>query len=367
MKRTSVITISLVISVAFLIFAYRPVLGANVLLKTQAQFPMSLQGLGTTLDFLAKQVEAASNGTIKMKVYEPGKLIPPAEILDAVHKGKIEAGYSCASRWVGMVGGAAEIFAAVPFGPEYLEFAAWFYEGDGMKLYQEMYDRAGYNVKVFLCGILAPETSGWFKKPIEKPGDLKGMKMRFMGLGGKVMGKLGMSTSLWPLGETFAALEKGVLDATEVCTPAVDEGLGLYKLLKHNYFPGWHQPATTTELLINKDVWNKMSESQKALMDIATRAATLNEMTVCEYHQGYVIQENVQKRGVVNHYWSEEFLELFNEKWNEVIKEERQKDEFFSKVFDNLQSFRETYRYWSSLGFMPRPTPEETGALGGKK
>ena len=147
----------------------------------------------------------------------------------------------------------------------------------------------------------------------------------------------------------------------------MDAGLGLYKIAKHNYFPGWHQPATTTELLINKDVWNERSASQTALIEILCRAATLNEMTVCEYNQGDVIKKNIEKRGVTNHYWSDEFLDLFREKWAEVLKEEREKDEFFARVYENIHNFRETYKYWVSLGFLPRPKPEDTGALGEKK
>jgi TRAP-type mannitol/chloroaromatic compound transport system substrate-binding protein len=90
-------------------------------------------------------------------------------------------------------------------------------------------------------------------------------------------------------------------------------------------------------------------------------------MTVCEYNQGDVIKKNIEKRGVTNHYWSDEFLDLFREKWAEVLKEEREKDEFFARVYENIQNFREIYKYWVSLGFLPRPKPQDTGALGGKK
>ncbi|MEM6945936.1 MAG: hypothetical protein AAF565_19505, partial [Pseudomonadota bacterium] len=129
-----------------------------------------------------------SGGTLRMKVYEPGKLVAPFEILDAVSSGKINSGYTTAGYWAGKIP-AAPLFSAVPFGPEAGEYMAWLYYGNGLTLYQEMYDQAGYNVKVIPCAVIAPETSGWFAKEIAGVEDLEGLKMRFFGLGGKVMQK----------------------------------------------------------------------------------------------------------------------------------------------------------------------------------
>jgi len=328
----------------------------KVVLQCQSCFGLKLQGLGTTINYVAENIGVASNGDVTMKVFEPGKLVPPFEILDAVSKGSINAGFATATYWSGKAGPAAPLFGAIPFGPEYLEYAAWFYKGNGMKLYQEFYDRAGFNVKVLLLGILAPETSGWFRKPINSPSDLKGLRMRFMGLGGKVMEKLGVSVSLLPLGETFPALEKGALDGTECCTPAVDKGLGLQKITKYNYYPGWHQPATNMELLINKDAWNKMSDSQKRIIEVTCMAGTLDCMAECEFSQGGIIKEFIEKDGVKVVYWPKEMLALFQKTWNEVAQEEM-KDPFFKKVWDDLQAFRDDYKYWVSLGYLPRPEP----------
>ena len=343
---------------AVLVFALisRTASAEKIVLQVQSCFPLKLQGLGTTIGYVADNIGVASNGEVVMKVYEPGKLVPAFEIMDAVSKGSINAGFATATYWAGKAGPAAPLFGAIPFGPEYLEYAAWFYKGNGMKLYQEFYDKAGFNVKVLLLGILAPECSGWFRKPINSPEDIKGLRIRFMGLGGKVMQKLGASVSLLPLGETFPALEKGALDATEVCTPAVDKGLGLYKIAKHNYYPGWHQPATNMELLINKETWNKMTEAQKRITEVMCAAGTFDCMTTCEFSQGEVVKEFIEKHGVTVHYWSKEFLELFHKTWNEVLEEEK-KDPFFKKVWDDLEAFRETYKYWVSMGYLPRPQP----------
>ncbi len=324
-----------------------------VLLKTPIAFATSLPGLGTTIKWVGDRVETASNGSIRMRIYEPNKLVAPFEILDAVSSGKVNSGYTTAGYWAGKIP-ASPLFSAVPFGPEAGEYLAWLWHGNGMKLYQEMYDQAGYNVKVILCGIIAPETSGWFANEINSQADLQGLKMRFFGLGGQVMQKIGVSTSLLPGGEIFPALEKKAIDATEFSMPAIDRKLGFYKLVKYNYFPGWHQQATTFELLINKDEYNKMHESQQMFLDIICKAATANSFAEGEAIQFTVMKENVEKDGVQIRYWSDEMLELFQQTWNEVAKEQAANDKFFKKVWDDLSEFRANYDLWEANAFLPR-------------
>ncbi len=324
-----------------------------VLLKTPIAFATSLPGLGTTIKWVGDRVETASNGSIRMRIYEPNKLVAPFEILDAVSSGKVNSGYTTAGYWAGKIP-ASPLFSAIPFGPEAGEYLAWLWHGNGMKLYQEMYDQAGYNVKVILCGIIAPETSGWFANEINSQADLQGLKMRFFGLGGQVMQKIGVSTSLLPGGEIFPALEKKAIDATEFSMPAIDRKLGFYKLVKYNYFPGWHQQATTFELLINKNEYNKMHESQQMFLDIICKAATANSFAEGEAIQFTVMKENVEKDGVQIRYWSDEMLELFQQTWNEVAKEQAANDKFFKKVWDDLSEFRANYDLWEANAFLPR-------------
>jgi len=357
MKKTAFATIYALLFAGILCISADPVMAKDkkVLLKVPVAFGTHLPGLGDGILYISERLETISGGSLKMKVYEPGKLVAPFEILDAVSTGKINAGYSTAGYWAGKIP-AAPLFSAVPFGPDAPEFLAWFYYGNGMDLYQEMYDQAGYNVKVLLAGIIAPETSGWFEKPIKSASDLKGLRMRFFGLGGAVMQKLGVQTSLLPGGEIFPALEKGAIDATEFSMPAIDARLGFYKVVKHNYFPGWHQQATTFELLINKDVWNKMSDQQRMAMEVITKASVMDCFAHTEAIQGEVIKANVNDRGVKIHYWSDEMLDVFRQAWEEVV-EEQSADPFFKKVYDDFSAFHENYSYWASLGFMPRPAP----------
>lgn len=321
-------------------------------IKLQMFYSPTLPLLGSSMPHAAELVKEGSNSQLQFKLFDPGKLVAPKEVLESVSKGRVDAGYSAAGFWAGKIP-ASPLFTSVPFGPEAPEYMAWMYEGNGLKLYQEMYDSYGYNVKVLPVGIVAPETSGWFAKEINSPEDLKGVKMRFFGLGGQVMQKLGVSVTVMPGAEIFPALEKGAIDATEFSMPLLDKNLGFHKIVKYNYFPGWHQQATITELLINKDVWNGLEPWQQKLIEICCQATMTWSLSAGEAAQGPVIKENIEQNGVQVRYWSPEMMELFEKTWEEVVAEQ-QKDPFFKKVWDDLQAFRADYEYWQRHGFLPR-------------
>ncbi len=341
------------LAVAASLIAAPAVAADKLLLKTPIAFSTALPGLGSPIPRVAEQLDLMSGGTLKMKVYEPDKLVPPFEILDAVSTGKINSGYTTAGYWAGKIP-AAPLFSAVPFGPEAGEYMAWLYYGNGLNLYQEMYDQAGYNVKVIPCAIIAPETSGWFATEINSPADLDGLKMRFFGLGGKVMQKLGVATSLLPGGEIFPALEKGAIDATEFSMPAIDARLGFHKLVKFNYFPGWHQQATVFELLVNKDVWAEATDAHKAIIENACKASMTDSFAEGEAIQYAAMIDNVDNNGVTIKDWSPEMLATFRATWDEVAAEEAANDPFFAKVLDDMNRFRDGYKLWKTHAFLPR-------------
>jgi TRAP-type mannitol/chloroaromatic compound transport system substrate-binding protein len=327
--------------------------GVKVELKVTTCQPTNLPGLGDAVLFVASQVSEMTGGRVEMVVHEPGALVPPLEMLDAVSTGTVESGFGPAGFWAGKMP-AAPLFSSVPFGPEAGEYVAWIYHGDGLALEQRMYDEAGFEVVPLPCALLAAETSGWFRKPIESPDDLQGLKMRFYGLGGQVMQDLGVAVSVMPGGEIFQALEKGVLDGTEYSMPAIDEKLGFYRAAAYNYYPGWHQQATILELLINKAAWNALSPADQAVIRNACKAAMLDSFARTEGMQAAAIRRNAEERGVQNRTWSPEMLATFEQAWQQVAEREAARDPFFAEVWANLQAFRADYRVWSELAFMPR-------------
>ncbi|CAN2043322.1 TRAP transporter substrate-binding protein [Candidatus Magnetomoraceae bacterium gMMP-13] len=324
----------------------------NLILNVPTCYATNLPGLGTTIKWVADTVESCKK-RMRIKVYEPGKLVAPFEILDAVSKGQVNGGYSISGYWEKKIPGIS-IFSTLPFGPEAGEFLAWMYYGNGRKLYQEMYDTNGFNVHVIPCGIIAPETGGWYKEPINTLADIKKLKIRFYGMGGKVLSKLGASVSLIAAGDILPSLEKEAINSTEFSMPAIDTLLGFHKVAKYNYFPGWHQQATFFELLINKDFWNTLSGSQKAVLETVCKAATLDSFAYTEFIQAKVMKENVEKHGVEIRYLPDDLLVAFEKAWLEVVEDISAESPFFKKVWDDLSAFRSTYDLWENHAFLPR-------------
>lgn len=327
--------------------------GKSIRLEIASAYTTSIPILGSNIKNIAARMDEVSAGSIKTRVLEPQDVGGLKEVLDAVSSGKVDAGCSAAGFWAGKMP-AAPLFSSIPFGPDINTYLAWMKEGNGLKYYQQMYDDADYNVKVFVCCVLPPETSGWFAKEINNAEDLKGLKMRFFGLGARVMEKLQVSTVLLGGSEIYQALEKGVIDATEFSMPSIDQNLGFHKLVKFNYFPGWHQQATFLEFIINKDKWNELSKTQKSIIEMACNEGLVNSMAEGEGAQFSAMRENVEKNKVVLRQWSPEMLSLFRAKWHEVVIEESEKNAFFKFVWEDLKKFREDYKIWGSNAFLPR-------------
>ncbi|SDZ11913.1 TRAP-type mannitol/chloroaromatic compound transport system, substrate-binding protein [Jannaschia faecimaris] len=326
---------------------------AQEVLEMTSAFGKNLPILGTAgVDFVEK-INSISEG-VEFEHFDPGELVPTLEALDAVSNGSVDAAYTTAGYWQGKIT-AASLFAAVPFGPEAGEFLAWMLYDDGAEMFQRMYDENGYNVHVQPCGIIAPETSGWFKNEINSMADLEGLNMRFFGLGAEVMQRLGVSTSLLAGGDIFPALERGAIDATEFSMPRIDARLGFYNIAKFNYFPGWHQPATMFELLVNKDVWEGLDERSQNQIEVACLANITTNYAEGEATNFAAMQSNVDENGVTNMVWPDEMLATFESTWNEVAAELAAEDPYFAEVWADLQEFREGYKTWGDTIYLPRP------------
>ncbi|HEU0204275.1 MAG TPA: TRAP transporter substrate-binding protein [Burkholderiaceae bacterium] len=324
--------------------------------KVPVGFSTELPGLGDTIVYVSQQLNDLSDGRIQLKVYEPGKLVPAFSILEAVKDKKVEAGYT----WVGYDQGkvpSAPLFAAAPFGLEPWEFTAWWYEGGGRQLGEEVF--AEHGVHPILCSIIGPEAAGWFRKEIKSLDDLKGLKIRFAGLGGKVMQKLGASVTVLPAGEIFPALEKGNIDATEFSMPAIDEKLGFDKLVKNYYFPGWHQVYTAEHLLVNKELWAKLDKGSKAAIETACTAGVLRGLSKGEFVQVGAMK-NFAGKGVQARAFPEKILRELERVTNEVLAEESAKDAHFKKVLESQRAFEKSYRAWKDKAYLPRNWSQAT-------
>lgn len=317
--------------------------------KMQSAFGSQLPHLGPPGQKFQKDLDLMSAGKFEMRFYEPGALIPALECFDAVGKGSVEACWTTpgfhASKFPAMA-----FFTTVPFGPTFGEFLAWKWFAGGNKFRDEVYEQHGLIAYDAYC--IGPETSGWFRREIKNADDMKGIKMRFFGLGAKVMEKMGVQTQLIAPADIFPALERGVIDATEFSMPAMDVKQGFQQVAKFNYFPGWHQLTSCSEVLMNKKAHDALPEHFKAMIRVAATAGTAYNYAESEAGQFTIMAEMKEKNGVQFKRWSDEDLAKYEAAWLEVIKEESAKDPLFKKVSDHYLAFRKNYAIWGDAQYM---------------
>jgi TRAP-type mannitol/chloroaromatic compound transport system substrate-binding protein len=255
----------------------------NVIAQPKVQWRMSttwtpaLDHLQGAAQRLAKVVEEMSGGRFRIEVFQGGQIMPPLDCFDAASKGTIEAFMGTATYWAEKEP-AIEWFATIPFGMNPQGMAAWYYQGDGLKLWEETY--AAFNLVPRPGPAFAPQMAGWFRKKIKTIGDFKGLKMRIgNSLARKVIAKAGGTAILTPAADIYAALERGVIDTAEWVGPYDDMKLGLHNTARYYYFPGWHEPGTMSEFSFNKKAYEALPVDLRRTLDHAAAAVQVYGLT----------------------------------------------------------------------------------------
>jgi TRAP-type mannitol/chloroaromatic compound transport system substrate-binding protein len=327
-------------SVALLLSAFRA-LGAEgepVTLVTPVVYGTHLPGLGEPALELATLIKERSGGTLMLDLKQPGDGTEPQEILDKVSAGGVDAGFATASFWAARIP-AAPLFSGFPFGPDARTYLDWFANGDGKRLYQEMYDQAGFKVHVLPCAFGGAEAGGWFAKEIKSKKDIEGLRMRIFGLGAQVMAELGAKTVLMSGAQLPDAFAKHEIDAAELYTPAVDRLAGLQEQVKLIYMPGWHQPETVLEFLVNQDRWAGLSDAQRQAIEGACDALLHSSLASSASLQAEALSALAQA-GVRIANWPEDVLAALREAWTKIAAEESDHDYFFKTVLADIDEFR---------------------------
>ncbi len=312
--------------------------------KMQSAFGSSLPHLGTSGVRFSDNVKRLSDGKFDIKFFEPGALVPALECFDSASKGSIESCWTTPGYHTGKLGSGVAFFTAVPFGPQIGEFLAWKWFGGGNQIRDEAYAAHGLAAVDDFC--IGPETSGWFKKEYAGVDELRGMKMRFFGLGARVMQKLGVSTQLLAGADIYPALEKGVIDATEFSMPDIDQNLGFYQIAKFNYYPGWHQQVSCSEFLYNKAKFDELPDSYQAMIEIAAGYEVIYTYVDSEAKNPAAMNAMQSKYGVTNKRWSDADLAKLEAAWNEVVAEESEKDPLFKAASESYDAWRAVYKGW---------------------
>jgi TRAP-type mannitol/chloroaromatic compound transport system substrate-binding protein len=222
---------------------------------------------------LARLVDEATGGRFRIEVFPGGQIMPPLDCFDAASRGTIEAFMAVSSYWTTREP-ALEWFTTIPFGMNPEGMSAWFDQGDGLKLWEEAYAPFGLVPRPGQAN--APQMGGWFRRKIASIGDYKGLKMRIVNLGGKVVARAGGTAILTPAADIYGALERGVIDAAEWVAPHEDIKLGLHQTARYYYYPGWHEPGTTTEFGFNKKAYDALPVDFRRTLDQAAAATRVH-------------------------------------------------------------------------------------------
>ncbi len=294
----------------------------------------------------AREVEARSEGRLKIQVFAGGELAPAFDTFDAVSKGTVDVGHSVSFYWEDKIP-AAPWFSAVPFGFNAQGINAWFYSGGGLKLWEEVY--APFNVVPRPVGNTGVQMGGWFNRKVISSKDFKGMKVRMGGLGAKVLTRAGATVIDVPGGEVLAALESGKVDAAEWVGPADDLQMGLYKAAKYYYYPGWHEPGSAIEVIFNKNAYDSLpGDLRNILDDVAMRN---NLWTLCEFEsQNFrALQTLVSQLKVQLVRFPTEVLNKLRKFSEEVLEEVAAKDPVVKKVDGSFKAFKKDLDNWGYI------------------
>jgi TRAP-type mannitol/chloroaromatic compound transport system substrate-binding protein len=319
-----------------------PALAETAKLDIQSAWPLTMPASGDNAAFLGETLNVASGGDLDVTVYGAGKLVPSLQIFDAVQQGTLDAGITSPLYVAGRFP-AVQLFGGIPFGPDALTHTSWIYEGGGAEIWAEIY--AAQGVKTIPCGLMDSEAGGWYNFEINSIDDLKGKKIRFAGLAGEAMAKVGASIVLLPGGEIYSGMEKGIIDGTELSMPAIDITLGLQQVSKYYYPSGWHQPAAMNELIVNMVKWDSMSDSQRSMIESACKAVNMRSITSTMTKNSEALA-TFEKAGVEIKSFSPEVLEALRVSFDEVIAEQTGKDADFKRVWDSLTAYRAAVAPW---------------------
>jgi TRAP-type mannitol/chloroaromatic compound transport system substrate-binding protein len=314
--------------------------------KMVTSWAADVPGLADAATGLARRITQASGGRLTVTVHAAGTLVPPFEVFDAVSRGTAEMGHSAAYYWIDKMPSAA-FFCAVPFGMTAQEMNAWLAHGGGLALWRELYAPAG--VVPFAAGNTGMQMAGWFNREIRSLGDLAGLKMRIPGLGGEVLARLGVTTVNLPGADLVDALKSGAIDATEWVGPHNDLAFGLQRVARFCYYPGWQEPGSTLECLVNRAALDALPADLQALVETccaATNDAVLAEFTARNQQALQVLRDahHVQFRPL-----PADVMVALRKASAEVLDAAAARDPFARRVRDSALVFQAQARAWSAV------------------
>ena len=307
--------------------------------KLVTAWPKNYPGLGTGANRFAERVTAMSGGRLTIKVHGAGELVPAMGVFDAVRDGSAEMGHSASYYWKGKHP-ATPFFTAVPFGLTAQELNSWVNFGGGQELWDELYGEFG--LKPLPCGNSGTQMAGWFRKEINSLEDIKGLKIRAPGLAGEVMQRIGATPVQMPGGEVFTSMQTGALDAADWVGPYNDLTLGLHKVAKYYYYPGWQEPGAMLEMMINKEKWDALPEDLQAIVKNAAEAENQHIYDEFTARNAEALKQLVNEHGVELRRLPDEVLEALEKTSQEAVEDVVAGNELARRIYESYRDFRDS-------------------------
>ncbi len=314
------------------------------------------------MEHFADSVRAVSGGRLDIKVFPAGAIVPAMETFDAVKDGVVEVGHSWPGYWKGK-NEAFVAFASVPFGLDTEGYNIWYYERGGKKMLNDLYGR--YGMVAFFCGNSGQELGLFSNKKATKMEDFKGMKVRTPGWYMDILTRMGVSVTPLPGSEIYLALERGIIDACEFSSPAVDLPMGFHEITKYVIEPGVHQPSCQFDIFINKKAWEKLPEDLKAIVAICAKETQLWSYSWIENLNIAAIKEMGKKVQYIT--MDDATLNEFAKTTHKYLEELKAKYPDVKKVLNSQEEFKKAYSPWREMRGRVTPWPYEKYVSGEQK
>jgi TRAP-type mannitol/chloroaromatic compound transport system substrate-binding protein len=309
-------------------------------------WPKRLPGPGMSAERVAERVRTLSGGRLQITVSAAGEVVPALEVLDAVGGGVAEMGHTAAFYWQGKEPAAA-FFTTVPFGLTPTEHVAWVDAGGGQELWDALYRPFG--VKPFMGGNTGVCMGGWFRHELKSLDDLKGLKIRSLGLGGELYRRLGATPQTTAPGEILTSLQSGVLDAAEFVGPGTDIALGLYRVAPNYYGPGFNKPNGTGECLVSLKAWEGLDAELKAIVAHACAAEASFALSEMERLNIEALAALVERHGVRLRRFPDVLLAAARKQADDVLAELGARGATAQRIHDSYMAFRGRMAAWSKV------------------
>ncbi len=310
--------------------------------RLTSSFSKNIDTVFGATEGIAKRVAAATGGKFEIKVFAANEIVPALQALDAVQKGTVECAHTASYYYFGKDPTFA-FGCTVPFGMNTRQQNAWMYHGGGMELMREFYKT--YDVINFPAGNTGAQMGGWFNKEIKTAADFKGLKFRVGGFAGRVLSKLGVIPQQIGVPDIYPSMEKHTIDAAEWVGPYDDEKLGLNKVAKFYYYPGWWEGNAELDVFVNLKAWEALPAEYKAIFEAA--CAEANVTMVAKYDSvNPAALKRLYAGGTQLRPFSKEVLTACYQAAEEVYAEESAKNPAFKKIYTSWKAFRDEQIQW---------------------